>query len=155
MEFVLILKCFILKWNLCSFAWSKEPKIKAEVLLLKRRSRFLLKIFPPRRFILFTPEMLILSVIFCEASSKSQAFQFVYKTQQSQGQRLIWNWELWFNYEINLSWFCDDFFWNEISVLLLDQKDRKIKAVVLLLKCNLQSLLRFSPFAGKCFLFNW
>ena len=38
------------------------------------------------RFILFTPEKLILSVIFCEASSKSLAFQFVHKTQQSQGQ---------------------------------------------------------------------
>jgi hypothetical protein len=39
------------------------------------------------RFILFAPELLILSVIFCEASSKSLAFQFVHKTQQSQGQK--------------------------------------------------------------------
>ncbi len=125
MEFVVILKWFILKWNLCSFAWSKEPKIKAVGLLLKRRFRFFLRIFPPRRFILFTPEMLILSVICCAASSKNLAFQFVNKTQQSQGQRLIWNWELWFNYEINLSWFCDDFFWNEISVLFLDEMNQK------------------------------
>jgi hypothetical protein len=40
----------------------------------------------PMRFILFSPEKLILSVIFCEASSKSLAFQFANKTQQSQGQ---------------------------------------------------------------------
>jgi hypothetical protein len=39
------------------------------------------------RFILFAPELLILSVIFCEASSKNLAFQFVHKTQQSQGQK--------------------------------------------------------------------
>ena len=31
--------------------------------------------------------ILILSVIFCEASDKSLAFQFVHKTQQSQGQK--------------------------------------------------------------------
>ena len=43
------------------------------------------------RFILFTPEMLILSVIFCEATVKSLAFQFTNKTQQSQGQKLIRN----------------------------------------------------------------
>ena len=36
---------------------------------------------------------LILPVIFCEASDKSLAFQFANKTQQSQGQRLIVNWE--------------------------------------------------------------
>ena len=36
---------------------------------------------------------LILSVIFCEASDKPLAFQFANKTQQSQGQRLIVNWE--------------------------------------------------------------
>jgi hypothetical protein len=41
----------------------------------------------PMRFILFTSEKLILSVIFCEASSKSLAFQFIHKTQQSQGQK--------------------------------------------------------------------
>ena len=36
---------------------------------------------------------LILPVIFCEASDKPLAFQFANKTQQSQGQRLIVNWE--------------------------------------------------------------
>ena len=36
---------------------------------------------------------LILSLIFCEATDKPLAFQFANKTQQSQGQRLIVNWE--------------------------------------------------------------
>ena len=49
------------------------------------------------RFILFTPEMLILSVIFCEASNKILAFQFANKTQQSQGQNGIMNLISWFN----------------------------------------------------------
>ena len=44
---------------------------------------------------------LILSVIFCEASDKPLAFQFANKTQQSQGQKLILNWGLWFMNEIN------------------------------------------------------
>ena len=48
------------------------------------------------RFILFTPEKLILSMICCAASSKSLAFQFANKTQQSQGQKGIWNWKLGF-----------------------------------------------------------
>ena len=39
---------------------------------------------------------LILSVIFCEATDKPLAFQFANKTQQSQGRKLIWNWELGF-----------------------------------------------------------
>ena len=43
--------------------------------------------FASMRFILFLPEKLILSVIFCEASDKSLAFQFTNKTQLSQGQR--------------------------------------------------------------------
>jgi hypothetical protein len=44
---------------------------------------------------------LILSVIFCEASDKPLAFQFANKTQQSQGRKLILNWELEFMNEIN------------------------------------------------------
>ena len=36
---------------------------------------------------------LILSLIFCEATDKPLAFQFANKTQQSQGQRSILNWE--------------------------------------------------------------
>jgi hypothetical protein len=50
----------------------------------------------PRRFILFATEKLILPAIFFEASDKSLAFQFANKTQQSQGQKLIWNWDLLF-----------------------------------------------------------
>ena len=34
---------------------------------------------------------LILSVIFCEATDKSLAFQFAIKTQQSRGHKVIWN----------------------------------------------------------------
>ena len=49
------------------------------------------KDFRSERFILFTPEMLILSVICCAASSKSLTFQFANKTQQSQGQKKIVN----------------------------------------------------------------
>ncbi len=49
-------------------------------------------------FILFTPEMLILSVICYAASVKSLTFHFVHKTQQSQDQRkkgnLEWTIEL-------------------------------------------------------------
>ena len=70
-------------------------------------------------------KMLILSVICYAASSKSLAFQFVHKTQQYQGQRVILNWELGFVNEINLSWVWDDLFWNELFVLLLDQKNEK------------------------------
>ena len=84
--FVLNLRRFILKVNLCSFAWSKEPKIKATGLLLKRKSRIFSEDSRSVRFILFTPEMLILSVICYAASDKSLAFQFAIKTQQSQGQ---------------------------------------------------------------------
>ena len=54
--FVVNLKWFTLKWNFCSFPWWKEPKIKASGLLLKRSCRYLLKIFAPKRFILFAPE---------------------------------------------------------------------------------------------------
>ena len=50
----------------------------------------------PWRFILFTPEKLILEVICCAASSKSLAIQFANKSQQSQGQKGIWNWKLGF-----------------------------------------------------------
>ena len=34
------IRLLIWKWNLCSFPWWKEPKIKAEVWLLKRKFRF-------------------------------------------------------------------------------------------------------------------
>jgi len=36
---------------------------------------------------------LILSVIFCEASDKNQAFQFANKTQLSQGRGKLWIWD--------------------------------------------------------------
>ena len=55
-KLVVFFRWFILKSVLCSFAWSKEPKIKASGLLLKRISRFFFEIIASRRFILFTPE---------------------------------------------------------------------------------------------------
>jgi len=69
------------------FCLIKRTKIKASGLLLKRRSRFFFKDFRSERFILFTPEMLILSVICYAASDKNLTFQFAIKTQQSQGQK--------------------------------------------------------------------
>ena len=72
-------------------------------MVVKAQYSDFLKIFASRRFILFAPEMLILSVIFCEATDKSLAFQFVHKIQQSQGQRWFWIviYGLWFMDEIN------------------------------------------------------
>jgi len=69
------------------FCLIKRTKNQGFGIVVKAQiSIFFLKIFAPRRFILFTPEMLILSVICCAASDKSLAFQFAIKTQQSQGQ---------------------------------------------------------------------
>ena len=114
------------KENLCSLAWSKEPKIKAVGLYLKRKLSIFLIFLASMRFILFTPELLILSVICCAASSKSLTFQFVHKTQQSQGQKgdselgeMICKWNRF------VVIFLDDLFWNQFSVLLLDQKNEK------------------------------
>ncbi len=55
-------------------------------------------------------KMLILEVIFCEASSKTLAFQFANKTQQSQGQKGIWNWKLGFMNENYASIFSESEF---------------------------------------------
>ena len=96
-KILILFKRFDFEWDLCSFAWSKEPKIKAAELLLKRSFRMLLEIFASRRFILFATEKLILPAIFFEASDKSLAFQFTLKTQQFQGQINY--------YELRLFWF--------------------------------------------------
>ncbi len=50
----------------------------------------LLEIFASMHFILFAPETLILSVIFCEASDKILALLFTNKNKQNQGQNDIW-----------------------------------------------------------------
>ena len=69
------------------FSLMKRTKNQGFGIVVKAQiSIFFLKILAPRRFILFTPEMLILSAICCAASVKSLAFQFANKTQQSQGQ---------------------------------------------------------------------
>ena len=69
------------------FSLMKRTKNQGGGMVVKAQYSDFLKIFAPKRFILFAPEMLILSVIFCEATVKTLAFQFVHKTQQSQGQR--------------------------------------------------------------------
>ena len=69
------------------FCLIKRTKNQGFGMVVKAQFSDFLKIIAPRRFILFAPERLILSVIFCKASDKSLAFQFVHKTQQSQGQR--------------------------------------------------------------------
>ena len=69
------------------FSLMKRTKNQGCGIVVKAQYSDFLNIFASMRFILFAPEMLILSVIFCEATDKSLAFQFVHKTQQSQGQR--------------------------------------------------------------------
>ncbi len=74
------------------FSLMKRTKNQGFGIVVKAQiSIFFLNIIASRRFILFAPEILILSVICCAASSKSLVFQFVHKTQQSQGQKLIMN----------------------------------------------------------------
>jgi hypothetical protein len=64
----------------------KRTKNQGFGIVVKAQISIFTKVSRSERFILLTPEMLILSVICCAASSKSLAFQFVYKTQQSQCQ---------------------------------------------------------------------
>ncbi len=73
------------------FSLMKRTKNQGCVIVVKAQISIFIWDLAPRRFILFAPEMLILSVIFCEASDKILAFQFTLKTQQSQGQKLIRN----------------------------------------------------------------
>ena len=94
--------------------------VKAQISIFTKDSR-------SERFIVLTPEMLILSVICCAASSKSLAFQFAIKTNNPKAKWMILNWKFWFMNEINSSWFWNDLFWNEIFVLLLDQKKQKLR----------------------------
>jgi hypothetical protein len=61
------------------------------VIVFKAQSSGFFKNFRFERFILFAPEMLILSVIFCAASDKSLTFQFTNKNKQSQGQMIFEN----------------------------------------------------------------
>ena len=72
------------------FSLMKRTKNQGRGIVVKAQYSDFIKIFASMRFILFAPERLILSVIFCKASDKSLAFQFVHKTQQSQGQSWFW-----------------------------------------------------------------
>ena len=62
--------------------------------------------------------MLILSVICCAASSKSLAFQFVHKTQQSQGQKG--------DSELG-EMICK---WNRFVVIFLDDLFRNLSSII-------------------------
>ena len=69
------------------FCLIKRTKNQGCVIVFKAQIFVMYGDYLFERFILFAPEMLILSVICCAASSKSLAFQFANKTQQSQGQK--------------------------------------------------------------------
>ena len=69
------------------FSLMKRTKNQGFGMVVKAQFSVFIEDSRSERFILFAPETLILSVIFCEATDKSLAFQFVHKTQQSQGQR--------------------------------------------------------------------
>jgi hypothetical protein len=69
----------------------KRTKIQGCGIVFKAQLSDLLKIFASSALFYSLLKMLILEVICCAASSKRLAFQFVHKTQQSQGQKGIWN----------------------------------------------------------------
>ena len=73
------------------FSLMKRTKNQGYGIVFKAQLTDFLENFRFERFILFAPERLILSVIFCEASDKNLAFQFTNKNKQSQGQKLIRN----------------------------------------------------------------
>ena len=73
------------------FCLMKRTKNQGFGIVVKAQISNFLEDFRSERFILFTPEMLILSVICYAASDKSLAFQFAIKTQQSHGQKKIVN----------------------------------------------------------------
>ena len=73
------------------FCLIKRTKNQGFGIVVKAQISYFFKDFRSERFILFTPEMLILSVICCAATYKSLAIQFAIKTQQSQGQKKIVN----------------------------------------------------------------
>ena len=52
------------------FSLMKRTKNQGGGIVVKAQFSDFLEFFAPRRFILFAPEILILSVIFCEASVK-------------------------------------------------------------------------------------
>ena len=121
----MILKWFTLKWNFCSFPWWKEPKIKALGLLLKRISRFFFEIIASRRFILFTPENADFVGDLLRSFLQKSSISVRSQNPTIPRPKVILNWERRFVNEINWSCFLDDLFWNQFSVLLLDQKNEK------------------------------
>ena len=82
---------FIIQRKSLFFSLMKRTKNQGWVIDFKAQIPDFFENFRFERFILFAPEMLILSVIFCEASAKSLAFQFTNKNKQSQGQMIYEN----------------------------------------------------------------
>ena len=78
------------------FCLIKRTKNQGRGMVVKAQSSVFIKISLRGALFCLLLNSLILSVIFCEASVKSLAFQFANKTQQSQGQSIIINWKLWF-----------------------------------------------------------
>ena len=75
--------------------------------------------------------------------------------------KVILNWELGFVNEIDLSWFWDDLFWNEISVLLLEQKNQNqgfgivVKAQILIFSWDYRSEALYFVHSWKCWFCWW
>ena len=69
------------------FCLIKRTKNQGFGMVVKAQFSDFLKIIAPRRFILFAPERLILSVIFCEASNKSLALVCFKTTHSSLNQK--------------------------------------------------------------------
>jgi hypothetical protein len=69
------------------FSLMKRTKNQGFGIVVKAQFSVFIEDFRFERFILCPPERLILSVIFCEATVKSLAFQFTLKTQHSQGRK--------------------------------------------------------------------
>ena len=69
------------------FSLMKRTKNQGCGIVVKAQFSDFLKIFASRRFILFAPETLILSVIFCEATDKSLALARFKTTHSSLNQK--------------------------------------------------------------------
>jgi len=108
---VLRRKKFKANQNLCSFAWSKEPKIKAG------ESYGLWVMSYEWNLFIVSFEMIYFEM-------KSLFFCLIKRTKnQGCGKLWIRGYELWMKFICRELW--DDIFWNEISVLFLDEKNQK------------------------------
>ena len=86
---VFIQKCFCLifwfEMKSLFFCLIKRTKNQGCVIVVKAQNSNFLEIFAPMRFILFTPEFADFVGDLLQSFRQNLAFQFVHKTQQSQG----------------------------------------------------------------------